>query len=492
MPGSATDIIICMLPKTSPVSPTAGPALLKSHLSAYGFSCTVEDLNIELYQAFKARDEHQRYWYQEDSVFVGDKTVASREFLDLMSGYADVVDRWLSRWEAIGPAYMGFSLLSHFSANMAIYLSGLVRSRMPGVRIVWGGAYMGDWVIQHRDSGLIDHWVFGDAEEAIVELLRGNLSAPGIDSLSNKQFDLNMMRLPDYDDIDWSRYDPDWDDELPVYITGSRGCVKNCTFCNVADIWPTYRYRSGEHIANEINWLYTRYGRTTFLFTDSLINGSMKAFRAMMRTMRTFRRRHGANWTWDSQYIVRSISQSPEEDFELMRDSGCIHLDIGLESFSQPVRYHMGKKFTDEDLWHTLELMGKYRINGSLLTFVGYPTETEEDHQANLRGIEKLHRLGYLNGELGIRMRPTFGNLCFMDDTMPLYKQLKDEIRDYRGSLDWTYRDNTLEVRLRRYEEIHTLLGSLLSGPRDAYIARNIENYRKKARGEVPPEEWNF
>ena len=36
--GSPIDIAICILPKIQPESPTVGPAVLKSHCEAAGFS----------------------------------------------------------------------------------------------------------------------------------------------------------------------------------------------------------------------------------------------------------------------------------------------------------------------------------------------------------------------------------------------------------------------------------------------------------------------
>lgn len=484
-----TDLLICILPKQSPEAPTAGPPILKAHLQAHGFTCKVEDLNIELYDAFKRRDQHLRYWYQDDSIWVGDSSENTEDFIALMKQYHATIDQWISRWKRLRPKRIGFSMLSHFARQMAIYLSERVRQRLPGTEIIWGGAYIGPWVKWHARQNTIDHFVYGDAEESLVSLMKGQIHIPGVDNFKNNQFDLEKMMMPDYSDIRWDLYDDD--DRDTIYVTGSRGCVKNCTFCNVADIWPKYKFRSGEHIAREIIHLREQYQRRTFHFTDSLINGSMTAFRDMMQTLAAYRRLGAQDWHWTSQYIIRSPSQSPESDFAMMRDSGCNWLDIGVESFSESVRWHMGKKFTDNDLWFSLEMMSKHGIGGSLLTFVGYPTETEEDHQCNLHGIRKLHELGYLNNERGVQIRPTFGNLCFFDDSMPLWNQLKDDVRDWKGPLDWTYRDNTLEVRLRRYEEIHQLLDEVYAFDGDRTRIRNRKNYRMKAEGKIPEGDWN-
>ena len=52
--------------------------------------------------------------------------------------------------------------------------------------------------------------------------------------------------------------------------------VRKCDFCDVQSIWPKYRYRSGENIALEMKVQNNKYGTKKFLFTDSLLNGSVK------------------------------------------------------------------------------------------------------------------------------------------------------------------------------------------------------------------------
>ena len=63
-----------------------------------------------------------------------------------------------------------------------------------------------------------------------------------------------------------------------IYITGSKGCVRDCTFCDVAALWPKFRYRKAENLVQEIKEQFYNYGITTFDFTDSLINGSVSNF----------------------------------------------------------------------------------------------------------------------------------------------------------------------------------------------------------------------
>jgi len=472
MDVAMTDIIICIIPKINPDAPTVGPAVLKSHLMYAGFSCEVMDLNIRLYNSLKSINKHDYYFFEHDSLFSthhNDLDVErnliyfSQDFIDFYEENRHIFMEWIEDFKIRNPTWIGLSILSMYSNSVAIQLSILIREHLPNTKIVWGGAQIANGIQKFKDIGILDHYISGDGEFSIVELLKGNLTSNGIDSLNpNQVLDLNTVMLPNYDDIKWDEYKT-IDYTNPVYITGSRGCVKRCTFCNVYQLWPEYRFRSGRHIADEIIAVRQQYNRQFFKFTDSLINGSMKSFRSLLTELADYHKTDN-NFQWASQWIVRSKSQSPETDYQLMADSGCAELDIGIESFSQHVRYHMGKKFTDDDMWWCFDMLRKYQIKHTLLMIVGYPTETEDDHQHTLNTIRRLYNLGYAdatnkNGDTLLYL--SFGNTLMLSDDHLLWDLVKDDITNFKNAFEWDYKGNTLAVRARRFKEINELIQQL-------------------------------
>lgn len=474
------DILICIIPKISPDAPTIGPSLLKSHLSAAGFTCDVVDLNIKLFNSLKEKGEHEKYYFDDDSIFRTthqDLDDTNTEFENFCTDYQHVLSSWVDLFKQKNPKWIGLSVFSSFSQSMAVKISQLIREHLPDVKIVWGGPQIETGIDKFKDKGFLDHYICGDAENSIVELLQGNMTANGINKLTPNQVDLNQSMIPNYDDIDWAEYVSNGHDNI-IYVTGSRGCVKKCTFCNVYQIWPEYRFRSGKNIMKEIKVLKEKYGRNEFRFTDSLINGSMKSFREMMHELIEYKKTN-RRVTWKSQWIVRPKNQSPEEDFRLMKESGCVEVDIGVESFSESVRYHMGKKFTNEDMWWCFDMLTKYKIPYGLLMIVGYPTETEEDHQITLDTIRRLFRDGYATSktEYGSDLLYLgFGNTLMLSDNMPLWDQIKDDLTYYHNEFDWDYRGNDLLTRLRRYKEVHQLIQELNNGVSGGWL------YRKSLR----------
>jgi hypothetical protein len=480
------DMLICIVPKILPDAPTVGPAVLKSHLIAAGFSCEIVDLNVKLYNEFKKHGDEQQF-FDQDAVFrCRDMNKVNDIFGNTYNKYKYVFDEWIELFKKKNPRFIGLSLLTVMSTSVAITLSRLIREHIPSAKIVWGGAEITRGrTLPYLESGLIDHYIGGDGEIPIVELLSGNLNSDGIDDRPPTQLlNLDDVLVPNYDDIEWHEY-PDLNQPKPAYITGSRGCVKRCDFCNVYEIWPQYVFRSGSHIANEIIQVKQKYDRTTFKFTDSLINGSMKAFREMLHVLADYnntRKTDSEKIQWHSQWIVRNLRQSPEEDYRLMKESGCYGLDVGVESFSETVRFELGKKFTDDDMWWCFEMLYKYNIHHTLLMFVGHPFETDSDHQITLDTIRQIAKKGYAtknNNKNKKLMYISMANTCMLDETQPLWKKVQPELEYWHNDWNWKFRDNTLDVRLQRLEEVNDLLAELCDQQKSWMVKKKIEMIKK-------------
>ena len=67
-----------------------------------------------------------------------------------------------------------------------------------------------------------------------------------------------------------------------------------------------------------------------------------------------------------------------------MSASGCKTLYVGVESGSEKVRDHMGKKFSNADIDYHFEMCEKYGISNWILIMCSYPTETQQDFEDTL------------------------------------------------------------------------------------------------------------
>ena len=270
-----------------------------------------------------------------------------------------------------------------------------VKKKYPSIKILIGGPAVRDappdkssyglsnnkdYFLNLIDKKLIDDYICGDAEESIVEYLKGNRNYPGINNFNPDPIvDQEAIPTPNYDDIDMTVYkDPHY------FIRGSRGCVRKCAFCNVPLIWKKFAWRGGEHIADEIIDLYEKHNVKKFYLIDSLTNGNQKEFMNLMRWISQYKKLTKAKFSIGGQFIMREKKQVPDNMFKLMKDAGYSEPTIGIESGSEKVRKELGKYFSNESVEYHLEEMNKVGLKMIPLFFVGFPTETDYDFQQSV------------------------------------------------------------------------------------------------------------
>ena len=169
--------------------------------------------------------------------------------------------------------------------------------------------------------------------------------------------------------------------------------------------------------------------------------------------------------SYSGQFIIRPKSQHPEYLFELLQKSGCDRLEIGIESGSERVRDHMGKKFSNEDIDYHFRMCDKYGIKNYILMFTSYPTETIEDHNETIQFYIKNQKYLINNTIIGTNLNTP----VVIYKNTPLDSMRSDlgiEITDmqYENTNNWMSDKNpelTLKERWRRYLELIKLTSSL-------------------------------
>jgi radical SAM superfamily enzyme YgiQ (UPF0313 family) len=182
------------------------------------------------------------------------------------------------------------------------------------------------------------------------------------------------LSYPDYSDYDWKLYSG-----RAIGITGSRGCVRQCKFCDYIVYHPTFTWRSGQNIFEEMVAQQQRFGISHFEFSDSLVNGNLNAFRELIQALADHNAQpSNQRITWSGYFIMRTPTQFKEELWRLTAASGATNLLAGIETFNDAARAKIGKKFTNEDIDFGIKMAMKYNMNLWILFFVGSPEETED------------------------------------------------------------------------------------------------------------------
>ena len=398
------DILFLNVPILDLQYPPSSAAVLKACVKQAGYSGKVLDTNILL------KDICGNEFSSVSNEFetISKSGITNNYVESLFDNYCNVVHQWIDTVVAhirqSDPRWLGISIFSYKSHKAALLVALTVRKLFPEIRIVVGGrgasSYpfgpdfvafkdkfyalldtntsetMGDSLLA---AGIIDSFIDGDAEQEIINLLATDTD---IARLHGRIDTLDLETLPpsDYDDFNLSKYE--YVNEPTLSITGSKGCVRQCTFCDIPVLWPKYKFRSGKHIASEMIVLNERYNVNKFYMSDSLVNGSLVAFKDFMHTMADYNTANPDNTLrWVGQYITRPVHQvhQVKNYYDLLKASGAEGLTIGVESGSDAVRQHMRKKFSTYDIDTELAEFDKREITCVLLFFSCYPTETWQD-----------------------------------------------------------------------------------------------------------------
>jgi hypothetical protein len=113
---------------------------------------------------------------------------------------------------------------------------------------------------------------------------------------------------------------------------------------------------------------------------------------------------------------------------------------------------------------------------------VGYPTETEQDHQHTLNTVRRMSQLGYIS-KPGRNRSPggrfSFGNTLLLGEGLPIWDKYKDNLEYYHSETDWKYNDNDLSARLRRYIEVNELVSEITGEEMTWFLEKSKREYEQ-------------
>lgn len=426
--------LVVSFPPLDTLHPPLAGAIVAAVCEGQGHNVTAVDLQFELNCWLDNKSISQDYF---NDVFYENTPTFSVEQITLLKEF---INQELVRLEVNKFDYIACSLFSFLAQQFGRVFLELLRPATKA-KIIIGGAGLTNFKNtlgctnaltfpeELKANGTIDEYITGEAEFALVNYFKTG-SGPGIGNGDFEQIDnLDSCPWPNYNHYNLNNYPG-----KQLTIIGSRGCVRNCTFCDVAKTSPKYKYRSGNSIAQEIIRHYEQHGITNFYFADSLVNGSFKAFDEMCNGLASYNFEKPI--TWDGQYIIRSKQTTPRNHFEMLKASGCKTLFVGIESGCDRVRAELGKKFTNDDIEYYLENFEQHGIEVLFLFFTGYVSETDEDHKETLQMFKRWQRFVASGTIQGIETL----NILSILPGAPLEQYAKDHnfqfLQDENGALN--------------------------------------------------------
>ncbi|ABR49417.1 Radical SAM domain protein [Alkaliphilus metalliredigens QYMF] len=198
-------------------------------------------------------------------------------------------------------------------------------------------------------------------------------------------------------------------------VFATRGCPYQCSYCNLKQIYfDEFRMRPIQEVIEDIRSIKSKY----FVFWDDNFFGDIKYAKILMKELKKL------NKKWAAQVTLERCQD--EELLQLARESGCMYLFIGLESFSEESLQGVNKGMNDVVKYkQIIDLIHTYGISVQAGIIFGFDYDKKDTFKKTLEACNDL-------GIDGV----TVSILTPLPQT-PLYQQFKTEGRLL--SQDWRY-----------------------------------------------------
>jgi ribosomal peptide maturation radical SAM protein 1 len=310
-----------------------------------------------------------------------------------------VIEQWADEVLAGSPRVLAFTSTFQQSAA-ALALAQEVRRRRPveRVAILFGGANCED----DMGRALADNFAFvdcvvsGEAEQVI-----GDLVASLLDGRSVPRFvegamvrDMDALPVPNFDGYFDAIARTASEDAINrcLVAESSRGCwwgaKSHCTFCGLNGGTMTFRAKTADRFASELESLSERYGLTVFALTDNILDMSY------LRTLLPRLVAHAEPY----KLFYETKSNLRKDQIEMLAAAGVTLLQPGIESFSTPILKLMGKGTTRLQNIQLLKWCAELGVSPVWNVLYGFPGEEPREYEEM---IELLPALVHLPPPLG-------------------------------------------------------------------------------------------
>lgn len=245
--------------------------------------------------------------------------------------------------------------------------------------------------------------VIGEGELTMLELVQHYhnkkapadlLLIPGIAIIHEDHFiltserqkisDVNTLSFPNRKKVDLALYLNTWKKhhgKSAISVNTMRGCPYSCKWCSRAVYGASYRRRSPELVADELQQIYQQYSPDSIWFVDDV-------FTIHHRWLSEFNdalKKRNLRITYE---CITRADRLNEEVIKTLKESGCFRVWIGAESGSQKVIDLMDRRVKVEQVRDMIRLASKHGIETGTFIMLGYPGETEQDIKETIHHLK--------------------------------------------------------------------------------------------------------
>jgi tRNA A37 methylthiotransferase MiaB len=313
---------------------------------------------------------------------------------------------------SFGPDIVGISFCTETRHN-ARYWAGLIKERMPHVRIVVGGphvSFVPEQTLNHWK--VIDYAICFEGEKPLGDLISALISDAPLSQVPSLAYrdengsvcvnarvglieNLDTIPFPDMgifcdgDEIILNSVPIEARYDLfqgpMVHVMTSRGCPFKCRFCSASHFWDgRVRFRSPGNVIEELKRIRKRWPTIKNLaFHDDAITLRRSHIEQISELMLKDR--------LDFKWVAWSRLDGVDRGLvRLMKKAGCVYLKFGVESGTVRGLELVGKHLRLDVIPEKVQMLKDEVIESSFSFIVGIPGETKEEAMSTIRMIRRL------------------------------------------------------------------------------------------------------
>lgn len=254
----------------------------------------------------------------------------------------------------------------------------------------------------------------GEVEETIPSLIkaikkkRGFNNIPGLSYLNKGRIinnkssgfikDINRLKIPNRRLIAYQKYrNPKLPKNPYTVLLTSRACPAQCYYCvpnslsyarelewkqSNHELKPPVRLRSPENVYQELKDIKNLEIKSISVIDDNFIFDKGRHLK-LCHQFKKIGLPYGI--------LTRCDTLIDEEIVKALADSGCVYVDLGVESFNQKILDDVGKNLKVATIYKSIELLFKYKIKPKLNILYGASIfETKQTLKDTLEKVKKL------------------------------------------------------------------------------------------------------
>jgi radical SAM superfamily enzyme YgiQ (UPF0313 family) len=304
------------------------------------------------------------------------------------------------------------------SRRQSFKLARTVKALFPAVPVVYGGnhaTFAAADTLMHVPE--IDYVIKGEGEYSFLAFCNSQLRGNRVDmekisglcwrentiireNRAERINDLTVLPSPARHLME-GEYDLslDFTGQKADFIMTSRGCPAACSFCSAARMFPGgVRYRSLDAVENEIRQILSRKSITALKIFDSTFTSSREHVLEFCRRVRKY------GLAWECEVRADSV------DFELLRsmhESGCVYIDMGLETAQDRLLRNLHKHITVQQVDQVLAWCRQLGIRTKLFMIFGHMDQTYAECLRDIKYLkERRGKIDNFAVAFGVRVFP--------------------------------------------------------------------------------------